>query len=137
MTTTPQESRYRMALRAWEAARHRPATRQEWTLLYLVTADAGLWSWTQPRLDAAEERVDLHGEEGLNAPQRALLSVARNFYGEGSMVDLAALAETLDERQFALVLMALRAYRADVAPDGNGHAAPASPLEPGPATGGA
>src|SRR5690348_4240328 len=108
MGSTPQESRYRTALRAWEAARHRPATRQEAALLALVTADAGLWAWTQPRLDAGEEHIDLRGEAGLNAPQRLLLSVARNLYGEGSLVDLAALADRLDERQFAAVLAALR-----------------------------
>lgn len=116
MTTTPQESRYRTALRAWEAARHRPADRQERSLLYLVTADAGLWAWTRPRLDAAEERVSLQGDKGLNATQHLLLSVARNLYGEGSPVDLAAMADALDERQFTLVLAALRAYREDTEP---------------------
>jgi len=122
MTTTPQEHRYRTAWRAWEAALHRPLTPQERSLLVLVTADAGLWAWVQPRLDAAEERVDLHGEAGLNAPQRLLLSVARTLYGEERLVDLAAVAATLDEPQFALVLGALRTYRGGTEPP---HAAPA------------
>ncbi len=121
MTTTPQENRYRTALLAWEAALHRPITRQERSLLLLVTADAGLWAWAQPRLDAAGERVDLHGEAGLNAPQRLLLSVARNLYGEERLVDLAEVAATLDEQQFALVLVALRTYRVGTEPT---HGAP-------------
>jgi len=122
MTTTPQEHRYRTAWRAWEAALHRPLTPQERGLLVLVTADAGLWAWAQPRLDVAEERVDLHGEAGLNTPQLLLLSVARNLYGEERLVDLAAVATTLDEQQFALMLDALRTYRGGTEPP---HAAPA------------
>jgi len=134
MTTTPQEHRYRTAWRAWEAALHRPLTPQEHSLLVLVTADAGLWAWAQPRLDAAEERVDLHGEAGLNAPQRLLLSVARNLYGEERLVDLAAVTATLNEPQFALVLDALRTYRGDTEPayaalaDTGGDAPAAEPL---------
>lgn len=108
---TPQESRYHTARRAWEAAWHRPLDRHERSLLYLITADAGLWAWARPRLDAAEERVDLHGGAELNPAQRLLLDVARTLYGEDSLVNLAVLADDLDERQFATVLAALRAYR--------------------------
>src|SRR5579875_2944374 len=112
---TPQESRYAAALRTWEATQGRQADRHERAMLRLVTADAGLWSWIKPRMDAAKGRVDLDdgADAQLNRGQRLLLAAARGLYGQNSPVNLAALADDLDDQRFTTVLTTLRAYRQD------------------------
>ncbi len=106
---------YAAACAAYEVASGGPPDRRWRALLRLTTADPVLWAWVQPRLSYATGVARLDGRDArgaaLGPPQRLLLGVARSLYQGQGAVDLAAVADELDETQFGAVLAALDAYR--------------------------
>jgi len=106
---------YEAACAAYAVAAGGPPDRRWRALLRLTTADPVLWAWVQPRLSYATGVARLDGRDArgaaLGPAQRLLLGVARNLSQGQGAVDLAAVADELDETQFGAVLAALDAYR--------------------------
>lgn len=112
--TDQHKLRYKRVLREYEKVRCIEPDRYWQAMLLLVTATVALWEKVQPYLemkngDAWLDRVQ--EIEYLSSSEALLLSLARNLYNQGTLVDIADLADTLDEDNWPLVLESLKLYR--------------------------
>jgi len=83
-------------------------------MLILVTASKSLWEKVEPHLDYRHGNAWLNKvqkQEYLSGGEAALLSLSRNLYNGDTLVDLAGLADTLDDDLWPAVLEALAVYR--------------------------
>jgi hypothetical protein len=87
-------------------------------MLLIVTAAPTLWEKVQPYIDFAAGSAyldQLRQEAYLSGGEMLLLDLARNLFNRGAEVDIAGLADTLDDRLWPVVLEALAVYRGEAA----------------------
>lgn len=109
--------RYKAALREYRKARRDAEPDRYWkAMLCVVTAVDSLWTKARPYiefekgnayLDHMRRDVDLTGGEAL------LADLASNLFNRHANVDLAGLADTLDETLWPVVPEALSIYRGE------------------------
>lgn len=114
--TNDHKQRYQHALQQYRFARRIEADKYWRCMLLLTTVTAGLWEKVEPHLDMKRgdawlDRVQQ--QEYLSGSEAGLLALARNLYNQAETVDIAELANTLDEDNWQLVLEALRIYRGE------------------------
>ena len=108
---TPHLLTFREAQDAYRAARLFDPDRRWSALLYLATLTPLVWAAVRPHLDFEADFADLESVAGLARGEQLVLEVAANlFSGEGA-VDLAQLADGLDDEVWDIVLAALNNYR--------------------------
>lgn len=108
--------RYKRALREYEASRGVEPDKYWLCLLLLCTVTDSLWEKVAPHLDMKRGDAWLDPvakQEYLSGGEAGLLSLARNLYNQAVPVDIADLANMLDDEHWALVLEALRVYRGE------------------------
>lgn len=108
------KQRYRHALQQYRFARGIDADKYWQCMLLICTVSESLWEKVAPQLDmkcgdAWLDRVEK--QEYLSGSEARLLTLARNLYNQAVPVDVAGLADTLDEDNWPLVLEALAIYR--------------------------
>src|SRR5690606_1731808 len=110
--------RYRGALREDSEARGMAPARY-WRAMRLgVTAADSLWEKSRPYIDFAAGSAyldQLRQEAYVSGGEMLLLDLARNLFNRGAEVDIAGLADTLDDRLWPVVLEALAVYRGEAA----------------------
>lgn len=104
----------RTALEFYRMQRGVEPDRNWQAMLILVTANKSLWEKVEPHLDYRHGNAWLNKvqeQEYLSGGEVALLSLSRNLYNGDTLVDLAGLADTLDDDLWPTVLKALAVYR--------------------------
>ncbi len=111
--TDKHATRYELALIEYRQARGIEPDRHWRALLYLTTALPELWERVRRRLDMRHGEADLAAvnAQGLSSGEQALLELARALYAGGGAVDVAHMADVLDDRLWEAVLTTLREYR--------------------------
>lgn len=112
--TDQHKLRYKRALREYEKIRGIEADRYWQAMLLLVTATEALWEKAQPYLEIKQGNAwleQMQQQEYLSGSEAGLLTLARNLYNQGALVDIAGLADTFDEENWSAVLEAIKAYR--------------------------
>ena len=87
-------------------------------MLLFATASDSLWEIARPYIDVAAGSAyldQLRQEAYLSGGEMLLLDLARNLFNRGAEVDIAGLADTLDDRLWPVVLEALAVYRGEAA----------------------
>lgn len=99
------------ATEAYRAARLFDPDRRWNALLYLVTLTPYLWEAVQPHLDFEADFADLAAVTGITRGETLVLELAAHLYaGEGG-VNVAELADGLDDEVWSVALAALNVYR--------------------------
>lgn len=108
--------RYKRALREYEKIRGIEPDKYWRCLLLLCTVTDSLWEKVSPHLEMRQGNAwldQVQAQEYLSGGEAGLLSLARNLYNQAVPVDIASLADTLDEDNWLLVLEALAVYRGE------------------------
>jgi len=103
--------RYKRSLREYEKTRNIPADRYWRCMLLLCTASPSLWDKVEAHLDMKRGEAWLGRVQGLSGGEGRLLSLAWHLYNQGTAVNIADLADSLDDTLWAVVLEALTVYR--------------------------
>lgn len=115
-TSDARVFRYKAALREYAKSRGMEADQHWQAMLIIVTAADSLWKKAQRYLDFKNGSAyldDMVENEYLSGGEIGLLSLARNLFNGGAEVDIAGLADTLDDTVWPAVLEALAVYRGD------------------------
>jgi len=108
---TPHVLAFDAALREYEAARLFTPDRRWRALLYLCTVTPLVWDAVRPHLDFEADHADLEAVTGLTRGEALLLRAAGNLFREEGSVDLAELADGLDDEVWDVLVAALHEYR--------------------------
>lgn len=109
---TPHLLAFGEAQDAYRAARLFDPDRRWKTLLYLTTLTPLLWEAVRPHLDFEADFADLDAVRGLTRSEALVLRVAANLYAGEGAVNLAQLADELEDEVWDIVQAALALYRA-------------------------
>lgn len=114
--TNDHKQRYKHVLQQYRFARRIEADKYWRCMVLLCTVTPSLWEKVEPHLDMKRGDAFLdqvQQQEYLSSSEAGLLSLARNLYNQAVTVDIAELANTLDEDNWQLVLEALKIYRGE------------------------
>jgi len=108
------KQRYQHALQEYRFARGMACDRQWEAMLLLLTALPAFWAKLRPYIDLKHGSAYLEQavkEVDLTGGERRILALAHNLFNSGAMVDMADIADTLDDDNWTAVLEALAVYR--------------------------